>query len=108
MSDERVGDDLSADMVRLRDAVACELHAQLAMRGEVLHLADIPEVAHIVAMQLRHGFHIEWAPRWTEEEGDDGPLGSDAAVFHASRMSERESEATDRFPVFDHGWPRQL
>jgi hypothetical protein len=101
------GDDISADVARLRNAIACELNAQLGMRGETIILADVPEVAYAVAMRLRHAFRIEWAPRWDDED-DDGPLGSDAAVFHASAMSEPGREPGDRYPIFDHGWPRRL
>ncbi|HEX8347007.1 MAG TPA: hypothetical protein VF657_20055 [Actinoplanes sp.] len=117
MSSQPTGDpddELSADMVRLGNAISCELHAQLAMRGEAILLADVPEVAYTIAMQLRHAFRIEWAPRWVDEgagdgEDDDAPLGSDAAVFHGSATSDRETPgAADRYPIFDHGWPRRL
>jgi hypothetical protein len=102
------GDDIPADVARLQNAIACELHAQLGMRGETIILADLPEVAYAVAMRLRQAFLIEWAPRWADDEGDDGPLGSDAAVFHASAMSDPGRAADDRYPIFDHGWPRPL
>ncbi|MGC9665255.1 hypothetical protein ACNTMW_01730 [Planosporangium sp. 12N6] len=75
----RTGDDLSAADARLRNAIACELHAQLAMRGETIELADVPEVAYAVAVQLRHAFHVEWAPRWADEPADDGSWSLDAA-----------------------------
>ncbi|GAB3149502.1 hypothetical protein GCM10027290_35840 [Micromonospora sonneratiae] len=100
--------EISADLARLRNAIACELYAQLALRGETLDLADIPEAAYAVAVRLGHAFRIEWAPRWRDEPDDDGSLGPDAAVFHGSTMpSEGDQEATDRYPIFDHGWPRR-
>jgi hypothetical protein len=101
-----VSDEISADLARLRNATACELHAQLAMRGETIDLADIPEVAYAVAVQLGHSFRIEWAPRWEGEREDDGSLGLDAAVFYGSAMPNGGNQgSTDRYPIFDHGWP---
>ena len=49
----------AAELAQLRNAVAREMHAQLALRGEVIELADIPEVAFMVAVKLRREFHIE-------------------------------------------------
>jgi hypothetical protein len=103
MSTESDG-DLSADLVRLRNAVACELHGQLALRGETIGLSDVCGVADAVVRALRHAFRIEWAPPWAEGD-DDGPLGSDAAVFHGSSLPDPEAPGTaDRYPIFDHGW----
>jgi hypothetical protein len=112
------GDDISDDVARLRNAIACELNAQLGMRGETIVLADVPEVAYAVAVRLRYAFRIEWAPLWADDEGaddegaddegDDAPLGSDAAVFHASAMPDPDRTPDDRYPIFDHGWPRRL
>ncbi|MFG3697939.1 hypothetical protein ACGF5C_08450 [Micromonospora sp. NPDC047620] len=52
-------DGLSPLLVELRDAVARELHAQLALRAERIELADVPEVAYQVTLRvdetLRHG-----------------------------------------------------
>ena len=45
-------DGLSPLLVELRDAVARELHAQLAMRGERIELADLPEVSYQVTIQV--------------------------------------------------------
>jgi hypothetical protein len=95
------GDDIPAEVARLRNSIACELHAQLALRGETLDLAAVPEVAYAVAVRLWQAFAIEWAPRWEEEPDDDGALGVDAAVFHASVLP-----TADRYPIFDHGRPR--
>jgi hypothetical protein len=75
MSDHAVpltDEDLPEDVARLRNAIACELHAQLAMRCETINLADLPEVAYAVAVQLGRQFRIEWAPRWEEEEEPAG------------------------------------
>lgn len=94
-------DEIPAEVARLRNAISCELHAQLALRGETIDLAAVPEVAYAVAARLWQAFAIEWAPRWADEPDDDGSLGVDAAVFHASALP-----AADRYPIFDHGWPR--
>ncbi|GAA0744620.1 hypothetical protein Drose_37245 [Dactylosporangium roseum] len=102
-------DEMPTGMARLRNAIACELHAQLAMRGETINLADVPEVAFAVTMQLRHAFRIEWAPRWIDERDDGESLGLDATVFRASTLPNEETQgSTDRYPIFDHGWPRRL
>ncbi|MGV9210728.1 hypothetical protein ACTFTM_02590 [Micromonospora sp. RB23] len=51
-------DGLSPLLVAVRDAIARELHAQVALRGERIELADVPEVAYQVALRvdetLRH------------------------------------------------------
>ncbi|GAA4470130.1 hypothetical protein [Phytohabitans houttuyneae] len=94
-------EDIPAEVARLRNAISCELHAQLALRGETIDLAAVPEVAYAVALRLREAFAIEWAPRGEQDPDDDGSLGLDAAVFHASSLP-----TADRYPIFDHGWPR--
>jgi len=71
------------DVSRLRNAIACELNAQLALRDERLELADLPEVAYAVAVQLQHTFRIEWAPRWTDQTDETDWLSPDAATYHA-------------------------
>ncbi|MBM7077791.1 MULTISPECIES: hypothetical protein [Micromonospora] len=43
-------DGLSPLQREIRDAVARELHAQLALRAEHLELADVPEVAYQVTL----------------------------------------------------------
>ncbi|MEV4722776.1 hypothetical protein [Micromonospora humida] len=43
-------DGLSPLQREIRDAVARELHAQLALRAERLNLADVPEVAYQVTL----------------------------------------------------------
>jgi hypothetical protein len=99
-------DEIPAELARFRNAIACELHAQLAMRGETINLADIPEVAYAVAVQLGHTFRVEWAPRWADERDDDGSLSLDAAVFYGSTLPNGDNHGpTDRYPIFDHGWP---
>ncbi|MBQ1010924.1 hypothetical protein KBX53_08190 [Micromonospora sp. M51] len=45
-------DGLSSLQVELRDAIARELHAQLALRGERIELADLPEVSYQVTIQV--------------------------------------------------------
>lgn len=100
------GDEIPAEVGRLRNAIANELHAQLALRGETIELADVPEVAYAVAVQLGHAFRIEWAPEWADDRQDDGSLGLDAATWHGSALpAGGNQEQVDRYPVFDHGWP---
>ncbi|MGW4467579.1 hypothetical protein [Micromonospora sp. NPDC004704] len=102
-------DNDSPDVARLRNAIACELHAQLAMRGETIELEDIPEVARAVAVQLGHAFRIEWAPRWVEDRDDGEWLSLDAAVFQGSELPDGNGDSTaDRYPIFDHESPRPL
>ncbi|MFC8618466.1 hypothetical protein ACFT9M_18910 [Micromonospora purpureochromogenes] len=47
-----VGDPegLSPLLAEIRDAVARELHAQLALRAERIELADVPEIAYQVTL----------------------------------------------------------
>ncbi|MFF5176739.1 hypothetical protein ACFY2Q_01740 [Micromonospora sp. NPDC000316] len=45
-------DGLSPLLAELRDTVARELHAQLALRGERIELADLPEVSYQVTIQV--------------------------------------------------------
>ncbi|MBQ1029868.1 hypothetical protein ACX27O_02490 [Micromonospora sp. SD19] len=45
-------DGFSPLQVELRDAIARELHAQLALRGERIELADLPEVSYQVTIQV--------------------------------------------------------
>ncbi|MET8041427.1 hypothetical protein ABZU25_11220 [Micromonospora sp. NPDC005215] len=45
-------DGLSPLLVALRDAIARELHAQLALRGERIELADLPEVSYQVTLRV--------------------------------------------------------
>ncbi|MFI6232665.1 hypothetical protein ACIBD9_03775 [Micromonospora sp. NPDC050784] len=54
-------DGLSPLLVELRDAVARELHAQLAMRGERIELADLPEVSYQVTVQVERALRA-WRP----------------------------------------------
>ncbi len=93
---------------RLRNAVASELHAQLAMRGETITLADVCGVADAVAVAVRLGreFLIEEAPPPGGGLVDDDSLGPDGAAFYGSAMpAEDGAEASDRYPIFDYGWP---
>jgi hypothetical protein len=105
-SDER--EEISVELARLRNAIACELHAQLAMRCETINLADIPEVAYAVAANLGQSFRIEWASRWEPDRDDDESLGLDSAVFYGSTLQADHGQGQpNRFPIFDHGWPPQ-
>ncbi|WCN81851.1 hypothetical protein [Micromonospora sp. LH3U1] len=54
-------DGLSPLLVELRDAVARELHAQLALRGERIELADLPEVSYQVTIQVEQTLRV-WRP----------------------------------------------
>jgi len=104
----RDGEELTGELARLRNAVACELHAQLAMRNERISLADLPEIAYAVAVRIGYDFRVEWAPLWAPAPGpagheDDDSLGLDSAVFYGSELGGVE----DRYPVFDHGWPER-
>ncbi|MFF5172662.1 hypothetical protein ACFY3U_08520 [Micromonospora sp. NPDC000089] len=45
-------DGLSPLLREIRDAVARELHAQLALRAERIDLADVPEIAYQVTRQV--------------------------------------------------------
>ncbi|MDO3701688.1 hypothetical protein Q3W71_08340 [Micromonospora sp. C28SCA-DRY-2] len=45
-------DGLSPLLAEIRDAVARELHAQLALRAERIELADVPEVAYQVTLRV--------------------------------------------------------
>ncbi|MET7875799.1 hypothetical protein [Micromonospora profundi] len=55
-------DGLSPLLVELRDTVARELHAQLALRGERIELADLPEVSYQVTVQIERALR-DWRPR---------------------------------------------
>jgi hypothetical protein len=90
--------DIPAELACLRNAISCELHAQLAMRDETINLVDVPEVAYAVAVQLTRAFRIARTPLWEYEREDDESLGPDAATFYGSAVP-------DRYPIFDHGWP---
>ncbi|MFG1955367.1 hypothetical protein [Micromonospora sp. NPDC048830] len=53
MSDAYVSGDpdgLSPLLAAIRDAVARELHAQLAMRADRIDLSDVPEIAYQVTL----------------------------------------------------------
>ncbi|SCE67663.1 hypothetical protein GA0074696_0171 [Micromonospora purpureochromogenes] len=45
-------DGLSPLLAEIRDAVARELHAQLALRAERIELADVPEIAYQVTLRV--------------------------------------------------------
>jgi len=85
----------------LRNAVARELYAQLGLRGEAIDLAAAPGVADAVARRLVQTFRIDWVPTWIREPDDDEPLGSEAAVFHASAMPPGSELSAERYPIFD-------
>ncbi|MEU8286430.1 hypothetical protein AB0C01_19075 [Micromonospora sp. NPDC048905] len=50
-------DGLSPLLVAIRDAIARELHAQLALRGERIELADLPEVSYQVTLRVDETLH---------------------------------------------------
>jgi hypothetical protein len=79
-------DETPVELARLRNAISCELHAQLAMRGEAITLEEVPEVAYAVAVQLGRAFRIEWAPSWDEDRDEDF-FSLDAATYHAPKPS---------------------
>jgi len=85
--DSDVNDEIPVDVARLRNTIACELHAQLGMRNEAIEFEDITEVAYAVAVRLRHAFRIEWAPDWGNEDEDDEDqaLSLDATVVRFRR-----------------------
>jgi hypothetical protein len=85
----------AAEVAQLRNAVARELHAQLAMRGETIRLVDVPDVAYVVAIQLTREFRVECQP--DDERTDDDSLGPDGAAFYASTMP----ADCGRYPIFD-------
>ncbi|WBB65495.1 hypothetical protein [Micromonospora sp. WMMD812] len=45
-------DGLSPLLAEVRDAIARELHAQLALRAERIELADVPEVSYQVTLRV--------------------------------------------------------
>ncbi|WP_405428256.1 hypothetical protein [Micromonospora sp. NBC_00617] len=52
-------DGLSPLLVELRDTIARELHAQVALRGERIELADLPEVSYQVTMQVERALRLK-------------------------------------------------
>jgi hypothetical protein len=92
-------DQSQTGLAGLRNAVSCELHAQLALRGESIELADVPHVAYAVAVQLCRQYSIE---PYETDLADDESLGLDSATFYGSALP---PISPDRYPIFDHGWP---
>jgi hypothetical protein len=109
MNDRTASDasnEISGELARLRNTVACELHAQLAMRGEAINLADVCEVAYAVPVRLGREFRIERAPSQQGDLKDDDSLGLDGAAFYGSVMpKENDQRYPDRYPIFDYRWP---
>jgi hypothetical protein len=98
-------DELLGDMARLRNAVSCELMAQLDLREGVINLADVAEVAYAVAVRLGHEFRLERAPIGQCDLEDDESLGLDGAAFYGSTMPRgSDQRVSERYPIFDHGW----
>ena len=52
------------DLRRLRENIADELRAQLALLGRPMTSDDVEDVAQAVAVNLDYAFRTEWAPRW--------------------------------------------
>ncbi|CCH15396.1 hypothetical protein [Micromonospora lupini] len=67
-------DGLSPLLVALRDAIARELHAQVALRGERIELADLPEVSYQVTVQVERALRA-WRPE--RQSPSDTPCGGD-------------------------------
>lgn len=102
-------DEMPIELAHLRNAVARELQAQLALRGEMIDLAAVPEVAYAVAVQLGREFRIECDPSRPGRLHDDESLGLDGAAFYGSALPSRDDpEPSDRYPIFDHGWPTSI
>ncbi|NUO60693.1 MAG: hypothetical protein HOV71_28440 [Hamadaea sp.] len=100
MTTPDLDEDMPADLARLRNLISCELYDQFSLRQDHLDQADIPEIAYAIARRAQRAFRIEWSPLWQDDTDDD--LGSpDAATFHGS------ATPPERFPIFDHGWPRR-
>jgi hypothetical protein len=97
--------EIPAELARLRNAISCELYAQLALRQETIKQVDVPGVAYAVAVQLSHAFRIEPTPLWEYDRQDDESLGPDAATFYGSAAPYGDARSPDRYPIFDHGWP---
>ncbi|TNH23834.1 hypothetical protein FHG89_26410 [Micromonospora orduensis] len=77
-------DGLSPLLVELRDTIARELHAQVALRGERIELADLPEVSYQVTIQVERALRA-WRPaRRPPAEarfaGDRGPVDRSRTV----------------------------
>jgi hypothetical protein len=102
MNDLDDRDEIPAEVARLRDAIACELHAQLGLRCDTIQLEDVPGAAYAIAVRLAYTFRIEWAPPWAEDGEDDESLGPDGATFHGTALPTGSHE---RYPIFDHDWP---
>jgi hypothetical protein len=100
------GDEISTELVHVRNTVACELNAQLALRGETIDLAAVCEVAHAVAVRLGREFRIDRAAPQQGDLNDDDSLGLDGAAFHGSAMpNENDQESLELYPIFDYRWP---
>lgn len=96
-------DELPAELVRVRNAVASELDAQLNLRGEAVILADVCEIAFAVAVRLGHEFKISYIAAQQPGLADDDFLSLDGAVFYGSVMpSENDQGLPDRYPLFDY------
>jgi hypothetical protein len=103
MTTPDLDNDMPADLARLRNLIACELYDQLHLRLGHLEQEDIPEVAYAIARRAERAYRIEWAPVW-EDDTDDDLDSPDAASFHGSALPAEP----ERFPIFDHGWPRRI
>ncbi|MEV0608663.1 hypothetical protein AB0I61_20055 [Polymorphospora rubra] len=107
MSDRPASDDdqISPALAHVRNEVASELYAQLALRGETIDLADVCGVAYSVAVRLGRGFRIE-AHGFDDGPTDDDSLGPDGATFHGSVLPGGDGRGSrERYPVFDRAWP---
>jgi hypothetical protein len=95
-------EDLPFDLACVRNAVARELHAQLAMRGEKLELEHLPEAAYAVAVQLAREFQIRVDPSQYIRPDEDA-LSLDSAAFYGSKFygsnQEQHGDLPDRYPI---------
>src|SRR5690349_9977095 len=100
-------DELSAELVHVRNTVACELNAQLAMRHETIDLAAVCGVAYAVAVRLGREFRFERVAGQQEGLRDDDSLGLDGAAFYGSVLLSHQDPgpAEEHYPIFDYRWP---
>ncbi|GIH02923.1 hypothetical protein Rhe02_09900 [Rhizocola hellebori] len=79
-------EEIPAALAWVRNSVARELDAQLGLRGEVIVLADVCEIAYAVAVRLGLEFGIERRPWPDSDPREESSLDLDSAVFYGSMM----------------------
>lgn len=60
----RLMDDDQDVVARLRESVADELNAQVALRNGSITADDVVAVAEAVAANVDYAFECTWSPRW--------------------------------------------